>query len=140
MNPLILFSLLFLTNSLYAETAPTFLIAPKTPEQNQSKNGLKEELGEELETLHSACSNLSKKIAEVQYAVAESQEHLVTQGKTLLNNQPPYKKATKDELKKIKQEFTELTKTVNNLANSLHKSTLRKLPHDIAQTENSIRK
>ena len=136
-----IFFLFFFHTGLLCSAAPlkSFIVKTKL-EQNQSKNSIKEEIGDELENLHASCTSLSKELAKIQFALAESTENLVQQGKALLNNQPPFKKANKEELSKFKHKTKELTKKVETLSTALKKGELDSLVKEVIQTQAVIKK
>lgn len=125
-------------------TAPeqkSFIVKNKPSSQShQSKNSLKEEIGDELEMLHSACTSLSKQIAKIQFTLAESEEMLIQQGKALINNQTPFKKAHKEELAAFKQELQALKKKVTRVTETLSASETEKLSKNIIQTQAVIKR
>jgi Mg2+ and Co2+ transporter CorA len=107
-------------------------------EKHTSKNQLKEQLGETFEELHHKNSKLSKTIATIQYNLAESQEQVLEQAKKLLNNDAPFNKTNKEELKKIQdhvngliEQVETLTKTLEkNLDNKKNKGLVKETLHD----------
>lgn len=119
----------------------SFIVKNKSlSQQHQSKNNLKEDIGDELEILHTACTSLSKQIAKIQFALAESEEILVQQGKALINNQTPFKKADKEGLAAFKQELQTLKKKVINTTTTLNASDTEKLSKEIIQTQVVMKK
>jgi archaellum component FlaC len=134
------FLLIFHVSALCPDSSLKSFIVKNKPEQIQSKNSLKEDIGDELETLHSSCTALSKEIAKIQFALAESEENLVKQGKALINNQPPFKKANKEELSTFKQKTKALTKKVETLSIMLKKSELDSLAQETLQTPALIKR
>lgn len=93
---LLLFSLSFFCFSCVSNKTKSSFLVDKTPKV--SKNGLKEDIGDELKEALFACASLTKKLGKVQQQVARFQKDLLQKVEKLIDNRPPFKKATRKKL------------------------------------------
>ena len=80
------------------EQPPSFIVKEEKKQKKQSKNSLKESIGNALkDTLH-ACSDLNKQSGKLQQKLSVLQKHILNNVETLIDNQRPFKKASRGDL------------------------------------------
>lgn len=115
--------------------APSFIVVPAAKTSpKQSKNELKETLGSEIKQTLSTCAALIKEVARLQERIATIQEQLLAKGEELLENRPPFKKATSAELKEAVAAVEQSTRSLAHLKTTLAQTDVQKVPHQFERT------
>lgn len=80
----------------------SLLIPQKKIETKESSRKLKESIGESTRHTLDMCAALSESVGKLQVEIAAIQKRLFNNVACLIDNSPPYKKATKQELVKTR--------------------------------------
>lgn len=116
----IAFEFCFVTSG-FAESK--FLISKKTTKNKRmSKNKLKENIGQEFKNVLDSCVQASRQLGILQIKLSEVQSHVLPKVETLINNNKPFKKASRDQLHetlKLTQNITLQIKNQISVINSI---------------------
>lgn len=124
--------MLLTTLSTANDQAATFLIPEQKPEQTSaSRRSLKESIGEQMKKTLDQCAAVNESIGTLQIELASIQKKVFSNVELLIDNQPPYKKATKQELaktlamlKKVSQQLQAHARTTSQLRVAMHQDKL----------------
>ena len=100
-------SLSLISNSFAKQARKKSFLVDTTPKV--SKNGLKEDIGEELKSALHACADMTKKLGEIQQQIAQFQTELLSKVEKLIDNRSPFKKAKQKTLSNSLKTMKEIT-------------------------------
>jgi hypothetical protein len=76
----------------------TFIIKKKDPLEKKSKNRLKESIGGQMKDVLYSAVKFNKEVGKLQQEVSRIEKNMFGKVEKLIDNKPPFKKATKNDL------------------------------------------
>ncbi|MFH1643754.1 MAG: hypothetical protein ABIA74_01105 [bacterium] len=123
-----LFVMLFLLFFISLFSQNFVIKKESTREKVVSKTELKENIGSEIKNVLHEVSNVSKKLGEIQIELAEMQKQLFEKVEKLIDNQRPFKKASREELNQtlkviqsVNSKLSVQSNVVNQIKNEINK-------------------
>ena len=115
----IIFSLVF-CNIISAQEDNNFIVsATDSKISKQSKNSMKEDIGQTIKEALNHCADLNKQIGKIQIELADIQKNLFAKIEELIDDKRPFKKASRSDLTEalvtIKSVNSEVSRQVENV-------------------------
>ena len=120
MKKILVLGLVLFNITLITAKEENFIVSKKV-DTSFSKNNLKENIGQEAKAVLHQCSQLNKEIGKIQMEIADIQKNLFDKIEELIDNKPPFKRASRADLlnglKVIQGANKEFTAQVSSLKN-----------------------